>query len=397
MDVARSHVVLVAGKRGSGKSYTLSVIAEEMARLPHDIKKNLSMLFFDTMGIFWTMKYPNERDADLLAKWNIEPEGFDIDLFVPEGSFDEYKEKGIPVDHSFSIKTSELSAEDWCSVFNISVVEPMGILIDRIVGDLRDEGGDFDIIDIVRIIKIDKRSDKTVKDAAENRFLAAQKWGLFTRHGSKIDELIQPGRISILDISAYRKSSGEWSIKGLVVGLITRKLLAERLISRKAEELEAIEQGTKYFGEEEKEELPLVWLFIDEAHEFLPKEGKNPATDALIQVLREGRQPGISCVIATQQPGEIARDVMTQSDIVISHRVTAKADIESLNAIMQTYLLNDVQAYLNNLPSWKGSAIILDDNSERIYPMRVRPKISWHGGETPSSIKVRKREELGLL
>ena len=32
MDVARSHVVLVAGKRGSGKSYTLGVIAEEISK-----------------------------------------------------------------------------------------------------------------------------------------------------------------------------------------------------------------------------------------------------------------------------------------------------------------------------------------------------------------------------
>ena len=36
MDVARSHVVLVAGKRGSGKSYTLGVIAEELSGLPKE-------------------------------------------------------------------------------------------------------------------------------------------------------------------------------------------------------------------------------------------------------------------------------------------------------------------------------------------------------------------------
>ena len=33
MDVVRSHVVLVAGKRGSGKSYTLGVIAEELSNV----------------------------------------------------------------------------------------------------------------------------------------------------------------------------------------------------------------------------------------------------------------------------------------------------------------------------------------------------------------------------
>jgi len=30
----------------------------------------------------------------------------------------------------------------------------------------------------------------------------------------------------------------------------------------------------------------------------------------------------------------------------------------------------------------------LDDNSERIYPMRVRPKFTWHGGESPSAVKA---------
>ena len=141
----------------------------------------------------------------------------------------------------------------------------------------------------------------------------------------------------------------------------------------------------------EKKENPLVWIFIDEAHEFLPKEGKTIATDALVQVLREGRQPGISLVLATQQPGQIHRDVMTQSDIVISHRVTSQADLEALNFIMQSYLLSGIKKYLDDLPTLKGSAIILDDNSERIYPMRVKPRFTWHGGEAPTAIKAEKK------
>ncbi len=79
---------------------------------------------------------------------------------------------------------------------------------------------------------------------------------------------------------------------------------------------------------------------------------------------------------------------MTQSDIVISHRVTAKPDIEALNEIMQTYLLENIKQQIDDLPSLKGSAIILDDNSERIYPMRMRPRFTWHGGEAPASIKA---------
>ena len=65
--------------------------------------------------------------------------------------------------------------------------------------------------------------------------------------------------------------------------------------------------------------------------------------------------------------------------------------------MMQSYLYSDLSAYLNNLPNDKGSAILLDDNSERIYPMKVHPKRTWHGGESPSAVKVTKKEELENL
>ena len=172
----------------------------------------------------------------------------------------------------------------------------------------------------------------------------------------------------------------------------SKKLFQTRMDARKKEEIEALKHGQTYLSYSVERQEPLIWIFIDEAHEFLPREGKTPATDALVQLLREGRQPGLSLVLATQQPGQIHRDVMTQSDIVISHRVTAKPDIEALNEIMQTYLLQNIQQQIDELPSLKGSAIILDDNSERIYPIRVRPRFTWHGGEAPTAV----REEVEL-
>jgi len=82
---------------------------------------------------------------------------------------------------------------------------------------------------------------------------------------------------------------------------------------------------------------------------------------------------------------------MTQSDIVISHRVTSAQDLEALNHIMQSYMLESISQYMNELPSLRGSAIILDDNSERIYPMRIHPRFTWHGGEAPVAIKKEKK------
>jgi len=57
----------------------------------------------------------------------------------------------------------------------------------------------------------------------------------------------------------------------------------------------------------------------------------------------------------------------------------------------KAYLLESIKQEIDNLPNLKGSAIILDDNSERLYPMRIKPRITWHGGEAPTAVKVEKR------
>jgi hypothetical protein len=122
----------------------------------------------------------------------------------------------------------------------------------------------------------------------------------------------------------------------------------------------------------------------------LPNKGKTAASDALITILREGRQPGISLILATQQPGKIHTDVMTQADVVLSHRLTAKIDTEALGTIMQSYMREGLDKQLNNLPRVKGAGIIFDDTNERLYPMKIRPRFTWHGGEAPNAMKEKK-------
>ena len=386
IDVAKSHTILISGKKGSGKSYSIGVFAEEIANMPQDVSKNLAVLIFDTMGIFWSMKYPNYTQNNELATWGLEPRGLPVKVYVPAGKFQEYKKKNINVDYNFSIKPRELTAEDWCNVFQVKITDNLGVLIERTISKLK---FDYDIADIIHEIKKDNSTDNLTKNAAENRFRAVREWGLFDVTGFEIKDIIKGGQVSILDLSAY----DDWNVKSLAVGIISKKLFNERVTARKQEETQEIQYSQHYltFDREEGLETPLVWLFIDEAHELLPKEGYNAAMPALIQLLREGRQPGISLVMATQQPGQIHHDVITQSDIVISHRVTAKPDIEALNTINQTYLTANILTNLNDLPKVKGAAIILDDNSERIYSMKVRPKMSWHGGDTPSAVKVKKQ------
>ncbi|PJE81781.1 hypothetical protein COU58_00445 [Candidatus Pacearchaeota archaeon CG10_big_fil_rev_8_21_14_0_10_32_42] len=392
LDVARSHVILVAGKRGSGKSYTLGVLTEEISNLPKKVSENIASLIFDTMGIYWTMKYENEKDKKLLQEWGLKPKNLPVRLFAPFGHAENLKEKGIPIDYAFALDPTELESEDWTITFGLNLIDPVSILIERTLLKLKDSKKDFTIKTIIEEIEKDKKSERETLNAAVGLFEAADSWGIFAKDKTKptkTSDLVKGGFTSVLDLSSYN-SIGAFNVRALVISLISRKLFKERMERRKYEEVKSISRGLDYSGLTEKKDYPLVWLFIDEAHEFLPKDEKIISTDALIQILREGRQPGISIVLATQQPGKIHTDVMTQSDIVISHRVTSKPDIDALNNMMQSYLTDTIQSYMNELPALKGSAIILDDNSERIYPMRIRPRFTWHGGEAPSAVAEKK-------
>jgi len=385
MDVARSHVILIAGKRGSGKSYSIGVIAEELSSLPEEVRENIAPLIFDTMGIFWTMKFKNEKEIPLLEEWNLKTRELPSTVWTPYGYFHEYEKRGIPVDKRFALAASELDVEDWVSIFELSMIEPVSVLMQKIIIELQKKGK-FDLEDIIDKIKNDVSNEK-VKESALALFEAAKSWKVFAPkgvEGTKINELIKAGTTSILDLSVY-PSTAVFNVRALIIGLISKKLFEDRMLARKKEEINSIQYGLD--SSEEKKEMPLVWIFLDEAHEFLPMDAKTPATNSLLQLLREGRQPGISMVLATQQPGVIHRDVMTQSDIVISHRLTNKKDMEALNEIMQSYYYESIQKSMNALPDLKGSAIILDDSSERLYPVRIKPRFTWHGGETPTAIK----------
>jgi DNA helicase HerA-like ATPase len=387
MDVAKSHVVLVAGKRGSGKSYTLGVLTEELSNLQKDVSQNLASVIFDTMGIYWTMKYPNEKDKVLLREWGLSPKNLPVKIFVPHAYYHEFLRKGIPVDKKFALKVSEMTAEDWVLTFNLDIINPVAVLIERTINALR-KGKDYTISDIVAVIEKDKRTSLDTKNAAIGLFEAADTWGIFSKtnkDATGVEDLINRGTTTVLDMSMYN-SVGAFNVRALVISLVSRKMFNYRMLARKQEEINSISKGINLLATQERKEMPLVWLFIDEAHEFLPLGSKTIATDALVQILREGRQPGISLVLATQQPGQIHRDVMTQSDIVIAHRVTSAPDVEALNDMMQSYLLNTIKQHMDNLPRAKGSAIILDDNSERIYSMKLRPRFTWHGGEAPTAV-----------
>ena len=390
MDVSGAHVVFICGKRGGGKSYTMGVVAEGFTLLDDDIRKKLSLILLDTMGVYWPMKHPNQEEKALLEPYGLKPQGVDIKIYTPFKFYELYKKQGIPTDFPFTLDTSELTEDDWCQAFRQDKYSAIGIFIAKILTRLRFKKPKYTIPDIVEEVKADPEEEKVVKNAVINMFEMADGWGLFSDHGTPLHELAAGGQVTVLDVSCYATMAGGMEVKALVVGIVSMHLFVQRMEYRKGEEFNRMKFLENFFGNAEvkaEDDMPLVWLVIDEAHEFLPKQGENAATQPLVTIMREGRQPGISLILATQQPGKIHTDVMTQSDVVLSHRITARLDVEALGMLAQSWMGEGMGRALDRLPPLKGTAVLFDDANEKLFQIRVRPRISWHGGASPSAMR----------
>lgn len=255
-------------------SYTMGAIAEGVMDLPDDVRKNLSMIMFDTMGVYWTMKYPNQKDEDLLEQWGMKGRGMDVKIYTPFGFFQKYRDDGIPTDYPFSIKASDLTSQDWILSFELKESNPVAVVIEKTIGDFIElEKKNYDINDLIDYIKNDNSFSLDIKNEAINRFRTAERWGLFSDEGMNLMDLVKPGEITVMDLSPYVAAEGGWGVKALVIGLIGMRVFSQRMLARKAEELESINVGYSYFQVEEevgkKESLPIVWLVVDEC---LPKD-----------------------------------------------------------------------------------------------------------------------------
>ncbi len=377
LDALKPHAILICGKRGYGKSYTMGCLLEELSLLEPAIKKRLSSLVIDTMGIFWTMRQPNTFEAHRLTDWELNPAGFETEIFVPAGKVEAYRKRNIDV-KPFSISIRELSGSQWCRVFKIEEVSTLGILLVRTIESLRERGNAYSLENILSEILKDTRSDPASKGAAENYFRAVESWGLFSKEGTSLSELVSGGKTTILDVSTLENEN----VCAAAVSILAGRLYEERLEARRIYEKKLM--GEKVSGEE----FPMVWLFIDEAHIFVPAKGETLATGVLInRCLRQGRQPGLSLILATQRPASLHPDVVSQSDLLICHRLTASDDILALESSRPLYMQESIQAYLKKMGSERGAALIVDDHSESVHLVRIRPRISWHGGGEPSALE----------
>ncbi|MFQ5758746.1 MAG: ATP-binding protein [Candidatus Bathyarchaeia archaeon] len=370
LDASRSRAVLVCGKRGSGKSYTLGVIVEELLAA----SSNVLVILVDPMGIYYPMAQPNHEQERLLWDWGLRAKGLPILLLVPGNPEFLYggrevvtamEKRGVRF-RSFSLNPADLSPDAWCALFDLSISDVMGIALFRAVQHLfRRHKQSFFIPDIITAIQDDPLVADRTREALQNRLEMAEDWGIFSTRYQELWEVFDHDAVNIVDLSTL--DPGSRGRRNLVVDVLARDIFRRRTIARRKEELGL------------NGELPHVWMLIDEAHQFVPAGKSTLAKEVLIRWTKEGRQPGLSLAVATQQPSAIDAEVITQCDVIIAQKLTNRIDIQSVNSLSQDYMADELRTYIQRLQR-QGEAVLVDDEQEKVVMLQIRPRKSHHGG-----------------
>lgn len=412
LDGLNPHVVFVCGARGSGKSYVIGVIAEELALK----NKNVGIVVIDPIGVFWSMKYANKEEKELnaLLEWELEPQGLDnLKVFIPTGMKNETPKNTY--DATFSIQPSLLTSEDWCLTFGMERFGPSGLLLDKVLkkvehGYKTTEGKyvkaskqGFSLDDLINCLEAEEELNSRERGykqdsirALVSRFEAAKSWGVFDEKGTPLGELSRENQLTVLDTSFL-----EGNVTALVIGILARRILAARKLSTRRESATKLKPAS--MEELLETDIPPTWMFIDEAHTLIPSGNvSTPATNALVEYVKQGRRPGCSIVFATQQPSAIDTRVLSQLDILLTHKLVFDDDIKAIYKRIPTVIPHQYKKsnFIRSLPI--GYALTGDRREEtsRAFVMSIRPRMSQHEGrdaETISLVKSLSKEQVENL
>ena len=414
LDLSHEHILSIVGKRGSGKSFTLGSFLEGLCTTEEQtaissISKDRAALLFDTLNIFQWMTAPVDggagsshvaEQAALLRRWDLEPVGLDVDLWVPAG----YEERVTGRAQPFRIRTHDMEGADWASLLGVDAVQdPMGQLISLVVDKVtrrgwkdadgldREANPEYEIADLLDCLRGDPEVEADyapeTRRAIRQRLTAYDASPLFGHDGTELGDLLRPGRLSVLLLSGVPDD-----VRLISIFLTIRKLLSAR--AQASEASKTLELG---FASDPEERArieailasapPKTWVVIDEAQNIFPSEKQTAASAILLRFVREGRNFGLSLAFTTQQPSAIDSRIMAQVDTQIAHTLTVNKDISAVLGNLKSrepakvqlkgkpLSLADAIRHLNT-----GQAFVSNVDAERSFFIDVRPRTSVHGG-----------------
>ena len=413
-DAWHPHVVAIFGKRGSGKSYTMGSMMEGLCTRRTDssishIGRDRAVLLFDTLGVFqWTdISLADEGQRPIMDEqraawrgWDLEPEPLDVQVWIPRGT----RLESTPSSHrEFSVRTSDFSAADWGYLLDLDIYQDrMGQLLNDAYLKVTAEGWSaestanapmaaYSLDDLIRCVKLDTEIQSSYQ--AETRRAVLQQLATYRRNalfedeGTPLGDVLMPGQMNVLVMNRMSEP-----LRLVVLSALVRRILDARMEASEAHKHLAI-RGDLSRDERSRIEaglshaVPPTWLALDEAQNVLPSERRTPAGEMLVRFVREGRNYGLSFMVATQQPRALDSRLLAQVDTLIAHKLTVQADIDYVQRNLKSRLPEEVRHasrvlglddLLRSLEV--GQALVSNTEAERAILVDVRPRVSVHGG-----------------
>lgn len=346
-NLVQKHCSILA-KTGAGKSYTCGVILEEL------LEKNVPLLIIDPHGEYATLKFPNEDKPASFERYGTSPKGYatQITVYTPAN-----KLLNPAADTLFRLNGINLGIKEFVQFFSEDRSQnETGILFEA-VSKLKAEKEKYTIDDI--IFEVGQNKSK-VKWNVINKLETLRETGILSDKATAINELVQEGRASIIDMRGIDPN---------LQAMIVSKLCTDLFEARKL--------GT----------LPPCMLVIEEAHNFCPEKGfeRTVSTDILRTIASEGRKFGLGLLVVSQRPARVDKNVLSQCNTQIIMKVTNPNDLKAISKGLEG-ISSDVEEDIKRLSP--GVAMIVSTYIERPILVDIRTRKSRHGGGSIPIVKT---------
>lgn len=418
LDITGEQVVAIFGKRGTGKSYSLGVIAEGLAAGQGDtaiaaINTPRAGLVLDIMDIFWSTQIPLSdngstelrRQFSNMRKSGLNSQPLNVDVWIPAGL--ERPSIDPPSVRSLVIGASDLEASDWGALFDIDMLtEPRGMLLTDLMnrvsvhGYLNQSGTsmppvrDYDFDALLACLRDDPSftasyNDNTLR-SIKQRLETFRELPLFQGTPTNLSALLQPFRVSVLMLGRVSDD-----LKNVIVSVLLRRILRQRRdasFAQKRLDLQP-ELSTSESNELKStiaSNIPRTWVLLDEAHVLAGSDRGSIARDVFIKFAKEGRNYGLSLALATQQPSALDSRLTSQVETLIVHQLTAPKDAAVALDNLRSPLPSDVRIDGENaavdllLRSLTPGVVAFSCGNAPMLPRvcvaTIRARVSAHGG-----------------
>ncbi|MDI6916462.1 MAG: DUF87 domain-containing protein [Thermoplasmatales archaeon] len=335
--IAERHISVLA-KTGSGKSYLVGVLIEEL------IKHKVPVVVIDPHDEYSSLVHPNLREEEikLMKRFGIKPKGYaeNVAVYSPDPKLNK---------NSIQLSFNDANMDAWQITELTSIKSPVHIgILRRVINELRAGKKYYTLRDIRNAAEDDPNTSKW---GVVNKLDFLLSTNLFSGPGMDIGDFVKPGQATIINLRGVPPETQE-----VAVTMIARSLFNLRKLKK----------------------IPKVVLVVEEAHNFCPQEGSAGPSSILKTIASEGRKFGLGLGVVSQRPATVDKNVLSQCGVQIILKVTNPNDLKAITASFEG-LTSSASDEIQRLPI--GVAMVVGGNISMPVLVNVRVRETKHGGE----------------